>query len=182
MFRKISGYFFKGLLLIVPIGITIYVIVAALMFLDNLLPFNFPGASILIILIGTTLLGFLGTILIQTPLQRLFNKSLEKVPLIKFIYTSVRDMLSAFVGKEKRFNQPVMVRMQTEQGIFKLGFITQKDLKSLGIASGKSGVYFPHSYNFSGNLFVVDNELITVLDTPPHEVMKFIVSGGVSRI
>jgi uncharacterized membrane protein len=180
--RRITGYFFKGLLLTVPIGITVYMIVASFLFLDGLLPFEWPGISILIILAGTTLLGFIGTVLIQTPILQFFSRSLDKVPLIKFIYTSVRDMLSAFVGKEKRFNKPVMVRMNKDAGVYKLGFITRNDLRELGIAEGRSAVYFPHSYNFSGNLFVVENELISPLDAPSDEVMKFIVSGGVSRI
>lgn len=180
--RRLTGYFIKGLLLTVPIGITVYVIVAVFLFLDGLLPFEWPGISILLILIGTTVLGFLGTILIQTPLLQLFDRSLEKVPLIKFIYTSVRDMLSAFVGKEKRFNKPVVVEMSRESGVYKLGFITLKDLHDLGLPEGKSAVYFPHSYNFSGNLFIVDNDLISPLNASSDEVMKFIVSGGVSKI
>jgi uncharacterized membrane protein len=180
--RRITGYFIKGLLLTVPLGITIYMVVASFMFLDGLLPFEWPGVSILLVLTGTTLLGFFGTILIQTPILHFFNRSLEKVPLIKFIYTSVRDMLSAFVGKEKRFNKPVMVKMSRESGIYKLGFITRNDMHELGVPSGRSAVYFPHSYNFSGNLFLVDNDLITPLNAQADEVMKFIVSGGVSRI
>jgi len=180
--RKLTGYFIKGLLLTVPLGITIYMVVAAFLFLDGLLPFEWPGISILLVLTGTTLLGFLGTILIQTPILQFFNRSLEKVPLIKFIYTSVRDMLSAFVGKEKRFNKPVMVQMSAHPGIYKLGFITQKDLGELKIAQGHSAVYFPHSYNFSGNLFIVENERIKPIDAQADEIMKFIVSGGVSKI
>jgi uncharacterized membrane protein len=91
-------------------------------------------------------------------------------------------MLSAFVGNEKRFNKPVMIQVSREAEIFKLGFVTQKDLSYLGIKEGKSAVYLPHSFNFSGNLFIVDNDLITPIDAPSDEVMKFIVSGGITRI
>ena len=61
-----------------------------------------------------------------------------------------------------------------------MGFITQKDLSNLGIEKGKVAVYLPHSYNFSGNLFIVPVENITPLDAPPAEVMKFIVTAGVT--
>jgi uncharacterized membrane protein len=66
--------------------------------------------------------------------------------------------------------------------MYKLGFVTQKDLSSLGISEGKSAVYLPHSYNFSGNLFIVSNDLITPVEGPAEEIMKFIVSGGITKI
>lgn len=182
IFRRFTSYFLKGLVLIVPIGITFYVVYKVFTFLDGLIPYEVPGVSIVVIVFGTALLGLIGTALIQTPLQSLFNRAIERIPLIKIIYTSVRDMLSAFVGNEKRFNKPVMIQVSREAEIFKLGFVTQKDLSYLGIKEGKSAVYLPHSFNFSGNLFIVDNDLITPIDAPSDEVMKFIVSGGITRI
>ncbi len=182
IFRRFTSYFLKGLVLIVPIGITFYVVYKVFTFLDGLIPYEVPGVSIVVIVFGTALLGLIGTALIQTPLQSLFNRAIERIPLIKIIYTSVRDMLSAFVGNEKRFNKPVMIQISREAEIFKLGFVTQKDLSYLGIKEGKSAVYLPHSFNFSGNLFIVDNDLITPIEAPSDEVMKFIVSGGITRI
>ena len=182
IFRRFTAYFLKGLVLIVPIGITFYVVYKVFAFLDGLIPYEVPGVSIVVIVFGTALLGLIGTAFIQTPLLSLFNKTIERIPLIKFIYTSVRDMLSAFVGNEKRFNKPVMIQISRDTALFKLGFVTQKDLSYLGIKEGKSAVYMPHSYNFSGNLFIVDNDLITPIDAPSDEIMKFIVSGGITRI
>ncbi len=182
LFRRFTSYFLKGLVLIVPLGITVYVVYKVFMFLDGLIPYEVPGVSILIIIFGTAFLGLIGTALIQTPLKSLFNKTIDRVPLIKVIYTSVRDMLAAFVGNEKRFNKPVMVKVGRDSDLYKLGFVTQKDLSYLGIKEGKSAVYLPHSYNFSGNLFIVDNDLITPIDAPSDEIMKFIVSGGITRI
>ncbi len=182
IFRRFTSYFLKGLILIVPIWITFYVVYKVFAFLDGLIPYEVPGVSIVVIVFGTALLGLIGTAIIQTPLQSLFNRAIERIPLIKIIYTSVRDMLSAFVGNEKRFNKPVMIQVSREAEIFKLGFVTQKDLSYLGIKEGKSAVYLPHSFNFSGNLFIVDNDLITPVDAPSDEIMKFIVSGGITRI
>ena len=179
--RRFTSYFLKGLVLIVPIGITFYFVYKVFTFLDGLIPYEIPGVSIVVIVFGTAFLGLIGTALIQTPLLSLFNKTIERIPLIKFIYTSVRDMLSAFVGNEKRFNKPVMIQVSRDTALYKLGFVTQKDLSYLGIKEGKSAVYMPHSYNFSGNLFIVDNDLITPIDAPSDEVMKFIVSGGITR-
>jgi uncharacterized membrane protein len=180
--RRFTSYFLKGLVLIVPITVTFYIVFNVFQFLDGLIPYDIPGVSILIILVGTAFLGFIGTTFIQAPLMQLFEKAIEKVPLIKIIYTSIRDLLSAFVGQEKRFTKPVMVKTNRDTEMYKLGFITQKDLSDLGISEGKSAVYLPHSYNFSGNLFIVDNSLITPIDAPADEIMKFIVSGGITKL
>lgn len=180
--RRFTSFFLKGLVLIVPITVTIYIVYEVFVFLDNLLPYEIPGVSILIIILATAFLGFVGTFLIQNPLKEVFENALGRIPLIKIIYTSIRDLLSAFVGKEKRFTKPVLVKTNRDTEMYKLGFITQKDLSSLGISEGKSAVYLPHSYNFSGNLFIVSNDLITPIEGPAEEIMKFIVSGGITKI
>lgn len=182
LFRKITGYFIKGLLLITPIGITLWIVYQSIRFLRGLLPGEYWLIGIPLVIISITFLGWLGTVFIQTPITQFIDKTLERIPLVKFIYTSVRDLMSAFMGNEKRFSKPVLVSMQSDGGIYKLGFITQRDLLSLGIEGGKSAVYMPHSYNFSGNLFIVDNQRITPIDGSSEDVMKFIVSGGVTRI
>lgn len=179
--KRLLAYFLKGLLLVVPLTVTVYVIFKSFDFIDNLLPNHLPGVGLLIIVSALTFLGFLGTTIIQEPLLQAIDKLLERIPLVKFIYTSIRDLLSAFVGKEKMFNKPVMVKMNENSEVYKLGFITQKDLTSLNINEGFSAVYLPHSYNFSGNLFIVSNNLIKTLDIPSDEAMKFIVSGGISK-
>jgi uncharacterized membrane protein len=90
--------------------------------------------------------------------------------------------MSAFVGKDKKFTEPVLVQVNKDAELYKLGFITQHDLTKLGIEKGKVAVYLPHSYNFSGNLFVVASENVRPLDASPTEVMKFIVTAGVTSI
>jgi uncharacterized membrane protein len=180
--RRFTSYFLKGLILIIPITLTVYIVYQVFKFLDNLIPYAIPGVSILIIILATALLGFIGTAFIQTPILQLFERFLNRIPLIKIIYTSIRDLLSAFVGKEKRFTKPVLVKTNRDTEMYKLGFITQSDLSSLGIEQGKSAVYLPHSYNFSGNLFIVSNDLITPIDAPTDDIMKFIVSGGITKL
>jgi uncharacterized membrane protein len=107
---------------------------------------------------------------------------MEKAPLVKVIYTSLKDLLSAFVGKEKKFNQPVLVKINGTDEIMRLGFITQEDLTFIGIEDRFVAVYFPHSYNFSGNLLIVPRKNVIKVSGPSAEVMKFIVSGGVTDL
>lgn len=177
--KKILGYFLQGLLYLVPIAATIYVVVQAVVIVDGLIPINFPGASLLIILVVVTTSGFLGGTLIVSRILRL-EKLLNKVPLLKIIYTSVKDLLSAFVGKKKRFTEPVLVKMEGE--VERIGFITQKDLTYLGISSEKVGVYIPFSYAVTGNLIIVPKGNVTPINGSSTDIMKFIISGGVTEI
>lgn len=187
--KRLLGYFFQGLIYLAPLGITIFVLYKSFVFLDGLFkPFinqyikiNFPGISIVIVFFLVALLGFLGQTIIARPIKRIVNHIINKAPLVKVIYTSLKDLLSAFVGKEKKFNQAVLVKVNPISELEKLGFITQEDVSKLGADSNKVAVYFPHSYNFSGELFIVPAENIKKIDGAPADIMKFIVSGGVAN-
>lgn len=195
--NKILKYLLQGILLIVPLAITITVIFKILNWIDNIIPENFiplaipglgefsigsiPGIGILILLVSLTFLGYIGSTFIAKPFINYFHSLLTKVPVINGIYTAVKDLLGAFVGKEKKFNHPVMVKMG-DNNLHKLGFITQKDLTGLGLGTNYTAVYFPHSYAFSGNLFIIENKNITPLKSKSSDVMKFIVSGGVTTL
>jgi uncharacterized membrane protein len=150
-------------------------------FLNQIIGVNIPGLSLLIVFLLVAALGFTGQTIIARPFKKLVNHLINKAPLVKVIYSSIRDLLSAFVGKEKKFNQPVLVKVNTISELEKLGFITQEDVSKLDVEGDKVAVYFPHSYNFSGELFIVPSEHVKKIDAPPADVMKFIVSGGVAN-
>ena len=179
--KKLISYFLQGLLFTTPVFVTFYIIVKSLQWIDNLIEVPFPGLGLLIIISLITLLGFLGKYLFATSLFAAFEKLIEKTPLIKIVYSSTKDLISAFVGEKKRFSQPVLVTINKESGIEKLGFITRDDLTVLGVQD-KVAVYLPHSYNFSGNLFIVPRENVRLLNVSGTETMKFIVSAGVTEI
>lgn len=184
--RKIFFYFLQGLILVAPFGITIYIVVLIFRFFNNLIagifgdlfPFNIPGFGLLVVFFAITLLGLLARTVIARPVKKMWNKLLDKAPLLKLVYSSLKDLMNAFVGKEKKFNHPVRVKVNLVSDLEKLGFLTREDLLELGIEGKMVAVYFPHSYNFSGEMFIVPAEHVTPLDASPSEVMKFIVSGG----
>lgn len=188
--KKLLAWFLQGLLFTAPVALTIYIIFASFRVVDgiltdvilNIFGFRIPGLGMVVILGSITLIGFLGSSIVFKPLLSYLDKLISQAPLVKIIYTSIKDFMSAFVGKERRFTEPVLVKVSRDANLEKMGFITQKDLSNLGISSGKVAVYLPHSYNFSGNLFIVPVENITALDASPSEVMKFIVSAGVTSI
>ena len=100
--------------------------------------------------------------------------------LLDAVEKRITDLFSAFVGKERKFNTPVKVFFNKENNLYKLGFITKETLEEIG-NKNLAAVYFPHSYNFSGELYLVPKDRIEEIDLPPAEVMKFVVSGGITR-
>ena len=187
--KKIFRYFLQGLLYVAPLGITFYIIYLVFTFVDKVirdavtdwLHVNIPGIGVLVMFLIITFLGFIGSSILLTPLKRLVDLVMEKTPLLNLIYTSIRDLLSAFVGKEKKFNHPVLVKVNTISELEKVGFITQDDLSKLGL-DDKVSVYFPHSYNFSGEMFIVPRIHVKPLNMSPTDAMKFIISGGVAKV
>ncbi|MDF1572712.1 MAG: DUF502 domain-containing protein [Bacteroidales bacterium] len=185
--KRIVNYFLQGLLFIAPIGITVYIVYLLFNFVDGILKeyiemwlgIHIPGLGIIILIVLLVFIGFLGQTILARPFKVLFNRLMKRVPIIKVIYSAFNDLFSAFVGKGKKFNQPVMVMVNRESNIEKLGFLTETDLSELGELE-KVAVYFPHSYNFSGELFIVPRESIRHVDVNPAEAMKFIVSAGVA--
>jgi uncharacterized membrane protein len=103
---------------------------------------------------------------------------LSGMPLVKLLYTSLKDLIRAFVGDHKSFDRPAAVLL-TPGGVRMLGFVTRDELYALGMP-GHVAVYFPQAYNFAGQLLVVPIESVELLDVPSSEVMTFIVSGGIS--
>lgn len=188
--KTILSFFLQGLLYIAPLFITGYAIYISFIYVDDLLNqyireylrFDFPGLGLITMLILITAIGFLGRTIFFRPLMAYLDMAATKVPFIKIIYTSIKDLLSAFVGQKRKFTEPVLVKVNKDAELEKLGFVTQKDLSSLGIGPEKVAVYLPHSYNFSGNLFIVPAANVKPVDAAAAEVMKFIVSAGVLGI
>ncbi|MEN9581528.1 MAG: hypothetical protein RJA70_4537 [Pseudomonadota bacterium] len=179
--KLLATNFFRGLVLVVPIAATFWVLYAAFRFIDSMLPVPLPGVGFLIIVGAVTLLGAASPFLLGTPLSSLARGLLDKLPLVKLIYGAVSDLMAAFVGDKQSFREPVLVTINRENGLKKVGFITQRDLSRLGL-SGQVAVYLPHSYNFSGNLFIVPADSVEPLNVTGTEAMKFIVSGGVTDV
>lgn len=185
--KKIVNYLLQGLLYLAPLGITAYIIYSAFTFADGLsqrfiaqfLDIEIPGLGLLSLLILLIFVGFLGKTIIAQPLKKVFNNIIEKVPLLNFIYSAFNDLFKAFVGKEKKFNKPVLVKVNLNSDLEKLGFVTEENLESIQ-EKDKVAVYFPHSYNFSGELFVVPRSQVRNLDVNSSELMKFIVSAGLT--
>ena len=176
---KLFSFFVKGLLLLAPVYVTGYIIFNLLDSLDSQFFVQYRGTG-LIVLIGIIMIvGFLGSTFISVPVLQIFEEALARIPLVGIIYSSLKDLVGAFVGDKKKFNQAVRFILNKENGIHKIGFITQDDLQFIELNDFVM-VYCPHSYAFSGELFIVPSANIVLLNLPASDVMKMIVSGGVS--
>ncbi len=189
MIKRITQYFLQGLLLVAPVAILIYIVYSLFISIDGLLVdklelilgFKIPGLGILVSFIFVTLLGFIGETALVRPFKKALQTLLEKIPILNLLYTSLNDLFKAFVGKEKKFNVPVKVLFNKENNLWKMGFVTRETMDSIGNEE-LSAVYFPHSYNFSGELYLIPSDRLVRIDISPAETMKFIVSGGVTHL
>ena len=188
--KNMISHFVQGLLVLTPLAITVYILYKIFDFVHT--TFHFMGVIIhplvdpfvivFVIMLFIYLIGRLSASLIFTPVYHKFEKDIEKVPLIRIVYSSVKDLMSAFVGSKRKFNKPVMVTMDKVNNIKQMGFVTQEDLTGMNIEKDYVAVYMPFSYGLSGRLLVLHKDNIVPIDASAAEVMKFIVSGGVTHV
>lgn len=188
--KALIKYFGQGLLYLVPITITIYVIYILFAWVDDItgplelkyIGFQIPGLGLIIMLLFITMVGLLGSSFIFRPILHYFEILINRAPLIKDLYSAVQDLMSAFVGGKKKFTEPVLVKMDSF-GMIRIGFVTRRDgVEKLGISNDQVVVYLPYSYGIMGTVIIVPKENVTPIELPSTEVMKFIVSGGVTEM
>jgi len=192
--RALIRYFIKGMLVVVPLGAAAFLIYWAVSRLDNALNLSdvlwvnpktgkalyIPGLGILTVIVLIMIAGVLVTNVITDPIKNWFYRWLNRLPIFKFLYSSIKDLTEAFVGEEKKFNEPVLVQMSST-GVKKIGFLTQKDMAKMGLP-GEVAVYFPYSYSFAGQVVIVPADKVKPIKKNAAEVMKFVISGGVSGL
>jgi len=172
--------FLKGLLLVVPLTVTVWVFWLVFSTIDGWLGFAIPGMGLVVTLAAIVLVGAVGSIFLVDRLVAWLESALSRVPVAKLVYFSLKDFVGAFVGEKKGFNRPVMVDLDAEGSLKVIGFATAENLDLPG-TTDYVAVYLQQSYNFAGNLVLVPRARVTPL--PPGESSRwltFIVSGGVS--
>jgi len=182
--KTILKYFLRGLLIFVPLGLTIFIIVYVFTSLDKLfrelLPFiSIPGLGLLVTIGGIFLIGLFASNFVGKKLFGLLDKLFANVPLVKMLYSAIRDLVEAFAGEKKKFDKPVLVTLGPGCNAKVVGFMTRENLDNLGLKDHVA-VYLPQSYNFTGNVLLFPKEAVKLLDIESSEAMTFIVSGGVA--
>lgn len=177
--NDLARNFFEGLLILVPLVTTLYVAWLVLQAIDGWLNIPIPGVGFLVTLGLITLTGrYASTVFVQKMVDVL-ERVLAKAPFVKILYTSLKDLIAAFMGEKRRFDQPVLVSLLPGGHAEAVGFVTRTDLEFLGLLEHVA-VYFPQSYNFAGHVLVFPKMRVRPLEAESADVMAFIVSGGVS--
>jgi uncharacterized membrane protein len=200
LLAALAQFFFQGIVVLAPIGVTVWVIVSLFNWVDNFLPnllnIMFPvqfaevngqipkvtGLGFLVVIALVFVVGWLSSLYFMERLVSVFDKVLERTPGIKIIYSSVKDFLEAFAGNKKKFDVPVLVNVDS-QDVWRVGFITQENTEHFGMKDYLT-VYVPHSYAISGITYIVPSTKIKKLPKgiSASEAMKYVVSGGVKTV
>jgi len=181
--RRIVNYFLQGLIFLVPITLTLWAAGSTFLAVDNwirrIIHAPFPGLGFLAALVGVTVFGFLASNFFTRKLLQFFERQVDRLPLLKLLHTSLKDLMSAFVGEKRRFNKPVLVDLAGDGRVKVVGFVTRDSMERYGRPDDVA-VYFPQAYNFAGQLVVVPRTAVAAVALDSSEVMAFIVSGGVT--
>ena len=176
---RLLNYFLKGLVFVVPVALTVYVTWRIFSGIDSLLGFRVPGAGFVVTLALITLVGVLASNLITRGALGLVERVFHRLPFVRLLYASTRDLLEAFVGEQRRFDQPVLVTLVPAGNIRAVGFVTRPSLDHLG-STPSVAVYLPISYSVAGHVLIVPAAQVRPLSADASEVMAFAVSGGVA--
>lgn len=187
---KFINYFLRGVIIVAPLALTIWIIYKTISAMDGLvndgiellIDRRLPGVGFVIIVFIIVSIGIVAGSFFMQSLVKLFELLLKQTRFTQWIYTSLKDLFNGFMNDKKRFNKPVLVLLNKESELYKIGFVTQNDLTEIGIEN-MIAVYLPHSYNFSGDLYIVPKSNVTTLEhLSSSDAMKFIVSGGMTDI
>jgi uncharacterized membrane protein len=178
---RLLNYFLRGLVVVVPLALTIYVCALIFTTIDSWLGLPIRGVGFLITIVLIIVVGALASSFVTRSLIAALDNLLERLPFVRLLYSSAKDMLNAFVGEKKRFDKPVLVAVSSDRAVKVLAFLTSDSLASLGLADQVT-VYMPQSYGFAGHILVVPADRVERIDADAAAVMAFIISGGVTQV
>ena len=178
---RLLNYFLRGLVVVVPLVLTIYVCAVIFKTIDSWLGLPIRGVGFVLALVLITLVGFMASGIITRSIIGALDRMFERLPFVRLLYSSAKDMLNAFVGEKRRFDKPVLVSLNAEGSVKILAFLTSDSLGMLGLVDQVT-VYMPQSYGFAGHILVVPSSRVERIDADAAEVMAFIISGGVTQV
>ncbi|MDB2353522.1 DUF502 domain-containing protein [Candidatus Pelagibacter bacterium] len=194
IFSKIRNNFIAGIVVLIPIGITLYLtlflirvsgrIIPNEINPNNYLPFNIPGVEIIIALIAITFIGWLSLSFLGKKFFELFNNILRKIPILRTIYSAIGQMTETFTKSDNKQKSVVLLEYP-RKGIWAVGFATKENK---GLIKNKVGediinVFVPTTPNpTSGFLLMVPKKDLIYLDITFEQASKFIVSAGTTNI
>ena len=193
IFSSIRNNFIAGIVVLIPIGITLYLtlfiirisgkIIPKEINPNNYLPFDIPGVEIIIALIVITLIGWLSLSFLGKRLLLIFNNILKRIPILRTIYSAIGQMTETFTKSEKSKKNVVLIEYP-RKGVWAVGFATKENSGEISEKTKKKliNVFVPTTPNpTSGFLLMFPKEDVIYLDMSFEEASKFIVSAGTSN-
>jgi len=194
IFAKIRNNFIAGVVVLIPIGITLYLTLFIIKISgkvipkginpNNYLPFDIPGVEILIALIIITLIGWLSLSFLGKKFFELFNNVLKKIPILRTIYSAIGQMTESFTKSDNKQKSVVLLEYP-RKGVWAVGFATKENegLIKEKIKEDLINVFVPTTPNpTSGFLLLVPKKDLIYLDITFEQASKFIVSAGTTNI
>ncbi len=191
--KQIQKIFVSGLISFLPIAVTIYVVYAGVIIVENLLggllrqilPPNayYPGFGFLATIIFIFLLGLLLNNFVTAGLFRKIQEKLTEVPLIKVVYSPLRDLMHLFSNSEHQNQMKKVVLVHIAEGKQVLGLVTRENFSDLGIAiavsNTKVSVYIPMSYGLGGYTLLIEKSQLEPVDIPVEKAMSLALTGWI---
>jgi uncharacterized membrane protein len=178
---RLLNYFFRGLIILAPAVVTIYVFYLIISQVDQWIGLSIPGAGIAVTVALITLFGFLASTVLARWVESVMDTMFKRLPLIRLVYSSTKDLLDAFVGERRRFDRPVVVTTSADGVEKAFGFVTAETMTRFGLDDHVT-VYLPFSYTFTGVIRIYPTAHVKPLKTDSAELMAFVVSGGVTDV
>jgi len=194
IFAKIRNNFIAGVVVLIPIGITLYLTLFIIRVSSNVipkeinpnnyLPFDIPGVEILIALIIITFIGWLSLSFLGKKFFELFNTILKKIPILRTIYSAIGQMTESFTKTDNKQKSVVLLEYP-RKGVWAVGFATKENegLIKEKVKEDLINVFVPTTPNpTSGFLLLVPKKDLIFLDISFEQASKFIVSAGTTNI
>tara|TARA_Y100000590_G_scaffold341902_1_gene390225 strand:+ start:683 stop:1297 length:615 start_codon:yes stop_codon:yes gene_type:complete len=193
IFARIRNYFIAGIVVLIPIGITIYLTIFLVAISSKIipkeinpnhyLPYNIPGLEILIAVFLITFIGWLSLSFLGKKLLSLFDNVLQRIPILRTIYSAIVQMTETFTKTDKAKKNVVLVEYP-RKGSWAVGFATKDNTGEISNKTNKKlvNVFVPTTPNpTSGFLLMFPKDEVIYLDLTFEEASKFIVSAGTSN-
>ena len=194
IFAKLRNNFIAGIVVLIPIGITLYLTLFIIRISskvipkeinpNNYLPFDIPGVEIFIALIIITFIGWLSLSFLGKKFFELFNNILKKIPILRTIYSAIGQMTESFTKTDNKQKSVVLLEYP-RQGVWAVGFATKENegLIKDKIKENLINVFVPTTPNpTSGFLLLIPKKDLIFLDISFEQASKFIVSAGTTNI
>ena len=191
-FTRIRNYFIAGIVVLIPLGITVYLTILIITISSKILPkeinpnhylpYNIPGLEIIISLFIITFIGWLSLSFLGRKFLNLFNNILKKIPILRTIYSAIGQMTQTFTNTDSKRKNVVLIEYP-RKGSWAVGFATKDNVGEITTKTNKKlvNVFVPTTPNpTSGFLLMFPKDEVIYLDMSFEEASKFIVSAGTS--